>query len=323
MRIVYFGTSRFAVPPLLALLQQPELFDVRAVVTRPDQPVGRKQVLTACPVAEVARANGLPTLTPTNLKDEALLAQLRGHDADFFVVAAYGRIIPAAMLALPRLGNVNLHGSLLPAYRGASPMQAALADGLTETGVTLMGVDEEMDHGPIFSTVSVAIEANDDFTSLESKMAEAGAGLLLRDLPRIASGELKPIAQDHAAATYTRIIKKEDGLIDWRLMTAQAVHNRARAYAAWPGIYAYWHRRGQALRLVIRETAVTQKPAGLAAGAVFRDTDGTPAVACAEGAVRLVTLQPEGKPAMPGKAFLNGYSDLVGSELSSVASQNS
>jgi methionyl-tRNA formyltransferase len=323
MRIVYFGTSRFAVPPLMALLRQPGLFEVVAVVTRPDQPVGRKQVLTACPVAEAARAAALPTLTPTNLKDEALLAQLRDYQADFFVVAAYGRIIPATMLAIPRLGNVNLHGSLLPAYRGASPMQAALAAGDTVTGVTLMGVDEEMDHGPIFSTVSVPIEPGDDFNALEAKMAVAGAELLVSDLPRIAGGELQPKAQAHEAATYTRIIKKEDGLIDWKASTAEAVHNRARAYSAWPGIYAYWHRRGQALRLVIRETAITKKTAGLAAGAVFRDVDGTPAVACVDGAVRLVSLQPEGKPAMPGKAFLNGYSDLVGSELSSFSSQNS
>lgn len=322
LRIVYFGTSRFAVPPLQTLLRQPELFQVVAVVTQPDQPVGRKQTMTACPVAAAAREHGLLTLTPTRLKDESLLAELAALAPDYFVVAAYGRLIPAVMLALPRCGSVNLHGSLLPAYRGASPMQAALAAGETQTGVTLMGVDEEMDHGAIFSSVIVPIEDGDDFTSLETKMAEAGAALLERDLPRLAAGDLTGVAQDHAAATFTKIIKKEDGLIDWTARPAVEIRNLARAYAVWPGVFTYWNRRSQYLRLFVRQAGLTQKPSGLEAGTVFRDTDGVPAVAAADGAVRLEVIQLEGKPAMPGRQFLNGYADLVGSRLS-LSHQNS
>jgi methionyl-tRNA formyltransferase len=168
----------------------------------------------------------------------------------------------------------------------------------------------------------VPIAADDDFESLESKMAVAGASLLVRDLPLIESGELKPVAQDHGAATYTRIIKKEDGLIDWTNQEATAICNRARAYSVWPGLYTYWPHRGQTLRLAVRRAAVTQKPSGLAAGTVFRDIDGVPAVAAADGAVRLETVQLEGKPAMAGQQFLNGYADLVGSTLS-LSYQNS
>lgn len=315
LRLVYFGTADFAVPPLEALLQNPDKFEVLAVVTRPDQPVGRQQVLQACPVAHLARKTGLQTFTPRKIKkNEEFLAALNDLAADFFVVAAYGKILPQRLLDMPKLGPVNLHGSILPAYRGASPIQAAIADGQTETGISLMVMDAEMDHGGVFSVEKVRIAPDDTHESLERKMGLTAAGQLVRDLPSIAAGDLKPQEQEHDQAAFTKIIKKEDGLADWSLPAA-SLANLLRAYTPWPGLYTVWQRRSdKSLRLTLKEVEALPTTEG-APGTVSKTADGYPAVTTANGTLKLLTVQAEGKRPMSGKDFLNGYRDLIGSQL--------
>jgi methionyl-tRNA formyltransferase len=316
IRIVYFGTSAFAVPPLLALLARPEAFEVLAVVTKPDQPVGRHQTITPSPVAAASRAAGLTTLTPDKLRgNEAFLAELRALAADCLVVAAYGRILPPAVLAAAKHPPLNLHGSLLPKHRGASPIQAALAAGDAVTGVSLMQMDEAVDHGAVYDTVTVPIEPTDDYPSLEARMAAAAATLLTDDLPRIVAGELAAAPQDHAAATYAGILSKADALIDWRGMTAEQIVNRLRAFTPWPGLCANWQRTAdKALRLNLKAVAA-DKASRLAPGQVGLSPDGYPLVGTSDGALRLITVQPEGKSPMDGKTFLNGYRDFLQAQL--------
>lgn len=315
LSVVYFGTSAFAVPPLQALRSRPDLFRIAAVVTKPDQPVGRAQTLTPAPVAKAARAAGLPVLTPTKLKSEDVIKELAALNADVFAVAAYGKILPPAVLDLPRLGCFNLHGSLLPRYRGASPIQAAIANGETETGVTLMGMDAEMDHGPIYSLSSVPIAADDTYATLEEKLARTAAALLVADLPRAVTGQLPPQEQPHEMATYTAIVHKEDGQANWREDAAALIANKARAYDPWPGLFTVWMRNGRPLRLVLKRLAPVAAPAGIPPGTVWRLPDGTPAVVAKQDAVKILELRLEGKKTVSGPAFLNGYGDLVGASL--------
>ncbi|HSD12467.1 MAG TPA: methionyl-tRNA formyltransferase [Patescibacteria group bacterium] len=315
LRIVYFGTSPFAVPPLKALFGAKGRAEVVAVVTKPDKPVGRKGELQSSPVAKAAREAGAMLLMPASLKTEDLQERLAALHADLFVVAAYGKIVPRAVLDLPKLGCLNLHGSLLPKYRGASPIQAAIAAGERETGVSLMRMDEQVDHGPVLATVAVPIDPGDTYGTLEAKLADAAADLLVAHLDDIAEGKLVPEEQPHDAATYTAIIGREDGFVRWDGADAKAVERRLRAFDPWPGLYAVWTRNGRPLRLKLTDVHAIENRPGLEPGTAFIDDEGFPAVSARTGAVRLVQVQPEGKKPMDGKAFLNGYKDFAGAEL--------
>jgi methionyl-tRNA formyltransferase len=315
MRIVYFGTATFAVPPLQALLEDRERFDVVAVVTQPDKPAGRDAALSATPVAHAAREAGVTLLQPSKMKTDETQNVLAALNADVFVVAAYGRIIPKSLLDLPKHGCFNLHGSLLPKYRGASPIQAAIAEGETETGVTFMGMDAEVDHGPTYATVRVPIDAADTHATLETKLAHAGAKLLTDNLEAVVSGALKPVAQQHDRASFTSIIDRADGFVSWTASDAATVERRRRAFTPWPGIYAIWKRGNTPHRIKLLDVAITENPAGLTPGTVFKLADGFPAVAAKEGAVVLVQVQPEGKKPMDGKTMLNGHQDFIGTIL--------
>lgn len=315
LRIVYFGTADFAVPPLGALLGSPERFSVLAIVSQPDKPVGRKGEVTASPVATAARAKGAALLQPKTLKDPAVQAQLAGLEADVFVVAAYGKILPKAVLDIPRLGCVNLHGSLLPRHRGASPIQAAIAAGDVETGVTLMLMDEEVDHGPLLATVSLPIAPDDTHATLEAKLGGAAAGLLGDNLVDYAEGRLAAMPQHHDRATFTSILSREDGFVSWTNEDAMAIERKRRAFTPWPGVYALWNRKGTPLRLKLLDVEVADAPPGAVPGAVTKAGDGAPLVAARTGALTLREIQPEGKRPMPWKAFLNGYPDLIASVL--------
>lgn len=315
LRIVYFGTADFAVPPLEALLGSPERFSVIAVVTQPDKPVGRKGEVTASPVANAARAKGATLLQPKTLKDPAVQEQLAGLDADVFVVAAYGKILPQAVLDMPSHGSVNLHGSLLPFYRGASPIQAAIAAGDAETGVSLMVMDAQVDHGPVLATVALPIATDDTHATLEAKLGGAAAGLLADNLIDYVEGRLKATEQDHDRATFTTILSREDGFVSWANEDAAAVERKLRAFTPWPGVYAVWKRKGVPLRLKLLAVEVADAQPGATSGAVSKAVDGVPLVAAKTGALVLRDVQPEGKKPMPWKAFLNGYPDIIGSML--------
>jgi methionyl-tRNA formyltransferase len=314
IKIIYFGTSDFAVPPLRALIESPELFDVMAVVSQPDKPVGRKQVMTPPPVAAFARENGLKLLQPDSLKDGETEYALKDLDADVFVVAAYGKIIPKDILELPRLGALNLHGSLLPKYRGASPIQTAIAEGEGATGVTLMLMDEKMDHGPILSKLVVEIDREDDYLSLTDKLADTAAQLIVEDLPKFIDGKLNPQEQDHESATYTRLLRKDDALVDWKNEGAERIERKVRAYTSWPGTIAVFPRKnGENLKVKILWAESLSKPGqGLIPGQVLQTEDGFPLAIAERGALKLLEVQPNGKRPMPGDAFLRGYPDILG-----------
>ncbi len=310
IRIVYFGTSRFAVTPLLRLLEQPDVFKVVAVVSQPDRPVGRKAVLTPTPVSVAALEKSLPLFRYEKIRTPEILEELRSFEADVFVVAAYGRIIPQTILDLPRIAPINLHGSLLPKYRGASPIQAAIANGDAVTGISLMQMDAEMDHGPVYAMIETPIVATDTFETLEAKLADDAAAMLLGKLPAIVDGTLVAVEQDHAAATSTGLIKKEDGVIDPLTMSAVQIEHRLRAYTPWPGMTYVWSRGDEVLNLKLLCVGVTDTPL-LAPGAHGITADGYPALGTREGTLVLSEVQPAGKKSMDGKIFLNGYADFM------------
>jgi methionyl-tRNA formyltransferase len=312
IRIVYFGTADFAVAPLRALLDSPDRFEVVAVVSRPDKPAGRKQEIAVAPVAAMARERGIPLIQPTKLKDEAFHSALAAFTPDVLIVASYGRIIPQAVLDLPKIAPLNLHGSLLPKYRGASPIQAAILEGETVTGVSLMVMDAEVDHGPVISMTETQIAADETHASLEHKLGDAAAALLVRDLEPFCSGALKAAEQDHAGATFTGLISKENGLIDWRAEDAAHVERKTRAYSPWPGAHFVLRHAGTETRVkLIKADVATDAPTGTAPGTCFVTTDGQPAIVAARGVVVLLEVQPEGKKPMAGRAFLNGHKDFA------------
>src|SRR5512147_571289 len=236
MRIVFMGTPDFAVPSLEALLKSPD--EVVGVVTQPDRPKGRGQVLTPSPVKQVALREHIPILQPTKMKDPDFLAALGAWKPDLIAVAAFGRILPPVILSLPPKGCINVHGSLLPKYRGAGPIQWAIINGETETGITTMLMDEGMDTGAMLLQEKIAIAPDDTAGSLSPRLAEVGGRLLVETLARLKAGTVVPQVQDHAQATMAPLLKKEDGAINWTV-SATAIANRVRGLTPWPGAYTF------------------------------------------------------------------------------------
>lgn len=299
MKIIYFGTSRIGEPILDALLAEHQ---VLAVVTSPDKPVGRKQVVTPSPIAEQAERHNIPTLKPAKVKDNSeLFARLKNFNADIFVVVSYGKILPSELIEIPPLRTVNIHFSLLPHYRGASPVQSALLDGLTVTGTTIFILDEQMDHGPILSTAEVGIDPQDTNPTLQQKLAQISADLLLETLPRYQAGQIQPRKQNHDQATYTSLISKEDGLIDWN-KASQQIYNQFRAYQPWPGIYTKWEDK------ILKILDCKVGPPAQGAPGQFKNNT----VICGGNtSLELISLQLEGKNALELKEFLRGRSDFA------------
>src|SRR4051812_45987413 len=228
LRVIFMGTAELACASLRALLDSQE-FQVVAVVTQPDRPKGRDLKLQPSEVKKVALAANIPVLQPERARDPQFIEQLKQLTPDYIVVVAYGQILPRAILDTPRFGCVNVHTSLLPKYRGAAPIQAALLNGDPETGVTIMQMEEGLDTGPIISQRVIPIEPNDDAQTLHDKLAKGGAELLVPTLIDFAAGKIKSQAQDHAQATHVKKIKKEDGQLDWT-QPARVLQNRIRAF---------------------------------------------------------------------------------------------
>ena len=234
IRAIFFGTPEFSRIILQALVETAAV-TVLAVVTKPDRPVGRKKVLTPSPVKILAKNQGLEVLTPTKL-DTTLSSLLSPLHPDLIVVAAYGKIIPPTVLAVPKYGCLNIHPSLLPKYRGPSPVQFAILNGEEKTGVTIILMDDKMDHGPILVQTAVPITPSDTEESLTTKLARVGADLLIQTIPRWVAGEIEPQPQDHIQATYTKLLTREDGRIDWR-KPHHEIERQIRAFHPWPGTY--------------------------------------------------------------------------------------
>lgn len=304
MRIVFMGTPSFALPALRALADGA---DVVGVVTQPDRPAGRGRRPAPPPVKNEALARELPLLQPERPRDDVALVWLRERVPDAIVVVAYGRILPPAVLDLPRFGCVNLHASLLPRWRGAAPVQWALLAGDATTGVTIMRMNEGLDTGPILLAEELAIDDEDNAGTLESRLAVRGAGLLLRALDGIAAGTIAPTPQDDARATHAPKVRKEDARLDFA-RGATDVRARCRAMDPEPGPWTL--RAGEPLRLFgARET-----PGAGPAGAVLAAGDRL-VVACANGAVAFAEAQPAGGRRMPIAAYLRGRPIAAGTVL--------
>ena len=312
IRIIFLGTPDFAVPSLAALHEQgPEHgWLVVGVGAQPDRPAGRGKQLAISPVKQYALAQGLPVLQPASLrKDPAAVAALAALAPDLLVVAAYGLILPPAVLALPTFGCINVHASLLPAYRGASPITAALLEGRTETGVTIMLMDEGMDTGPALRQAREPVRPDDTTASLSQRLAVLGADLLVETLPQWLAGTLVATPQTDLPGepSICRLIHKEAGRIDWR-RPAVEIERMVRAYTPWPSAYTTW--RGEIFKLL--EAGVTRGSA--APGRIISAADGL-AIGTGEGLLLLKSVQAAGKRAVPAAAFANGAPGFVGGML--------
>lgn len=303
--LVFFGTPAFAVPSLRALVAAG--WPLRFVVTAPAKPSGRRMLLTPSPVAAAAHELGVSVRTPATLTDSSFSAEFMELRPELCVVVAYGKLIPASLLAVPRLGFVNVHPSLLPLYRGASPIQSAILDGRAQTGVSIMLLDDQMDHGPVLARETWPIPSGFDAAACTDELARVGADLLVRTLDRYVSGAVEPDAQDHAAATYTKKFERADGRLDWS-QTAQALVNRIRALAQNPGTWTLWE--GKTLAIRFAHAAAGQQPHP--AGTVFSRA-GNICIAAGEGCVVLETVQLEGSNVMSARSFVNGHPTFVGS----------
>ena len=295
MRIVFMGTPDFAVPCLQRLLEDGH--EVPAVFTQPDKPVGRHAVLTPPPVKQLALSHGIPVYQPTKMRDGTVAALLRELAPDCLVVVAYGRILPQEILDVPPRGCVNIHGSLLPRYRGAAPIQWSVIRGETVTGVTSMFMDAGMDTGHIIDTLTTPIGQNETPGELFERLAPLGARLLSTTLAAIADGTVTRRPQNDAEATMAPMLEKAMGRLDLT-RPARELHNQVRGMNPWPG--AFCTAGGKTLK--IHETRVA---AGSGAPGTLLCADPV-TVACGEGALQLVTVQPEGKPRMAAEAWLRG-----------------
>jgi len=306
------GTPEFAVPSLRALHTQAaqQNYAVVAVVTQPDRPAGRGNKVIASPVKQYAVEQGLPVLQPHSLRKEpAAVDALRALAPDLLVVAAYGQILRKEVLALPTHGPINVHASLLPAYRGASPITAALLDGLTQTGISMMRMDQGLDTGPVIAQAKIAIMPQDTTATLSERLAALGAHLLIETLPAWLAGTITPTPQDQlpGALSHCRQLDKADGGIDWQ-QPAVVIERMTRAYAPWPSAYTTW--RGETFKIWTAEVVDGEAAAGLVV-----QTPAGPAVGTGGGLLRLITVQPAGKRQMDIRSFLNGAPELIGSRF--------
>ncbi len=300
------GTPQFALPSLEGLLRDHE---VVAVYTQPDRGAGRGRPLAGSPVKKLALDRGLPVLQPASLKPEREAEGLEGLRPDVIVVAAYGRILPRRVLDIPPLGCLNVHPSLLPRHRGASPVASAILAGDEDSGVSIMLLDEGMDTGPILAQTRQAIGPGDTTGSLTARLSELGAGLLLETLARWAEGKLEPRPQGEEAVSYSRPLAREDGEIDWRL-PARELDRRLRAFQPWPGCYSRW--RGRLLKVI---EAVPLPGEGAGEPGRVRARGRGVGVDTGEGVLELVRVQGEGRGAMSGGEFARGQPGFVGAVL--------
>lgn len=308
MRVVFLGSGSFAIPSLEALLDAGH--DVAAVVTQPDREKGRGRALAPPPLKPVAAARGLKILQPRRVREPESVAALKALAPEVQVVVAYGQVLPRSVIDVAPRGTVNVHASLLPRYRGAAPVQWAIVNGETETGVTTMLIDEGLDTGPVLLAEATPIGAEETAEALESRLALQGAALLGRTLNGLERGTIVPQPQDAARATLAPLIKKEDGLVDWSL-GAEAIARRVRGFHPWPGAHTRW--RGRGLRVLgARAEAGRTGPPGMVLAV---DRDGI-VVAAGEGtAVRLTEVQPESRTPMPAAAFAAGARLAPGERL--------
>lgn len=330
LRIIYMGTPRFAVPALEALVEGAapgnilaEGYEIVTVITRPDKPSGRGREIVYSPVKQSALAHQLRVWQPGSFKKAENRVALEAFHADLYIVAAFGQILPQAVLDQPRYGTLNIHASLLPKYRGADPIAEAILQGDQETGVTIMLLDAGIDTGPMLLKRTLSIIDDETTGSLTPKLADIGAQALLEALPRWISGKTTPEPQDELRATHTRMLTKEDGQIQWE-RPAAVLARQVRAYTPWPGSYTHW--RGKLLKILAAYPLSVEPDRGeqtdaptLQAGLVStREEAGHQVLAIVTGSGLLIVtqVQLEGKRAMSAEEFLRGYVHIAGEVLS-------
>jgi methionyl-tRNA formyltransferase len=302
VRIAFFGTPSFAVPTLEALLDSSH--EVVLVVTQPDRPRGRGQRVSVGPVKAVALDRGVEVLQPEKLARDLWEAPISAATPDLGVVAAYGKILPEWLLSLPPLGLINVHASLLPAYRGASPIHRAIMNGDTQTGVTIMRVVKALDAGAMLAKAAVPIGPDDRTDDLERVLAGVGARLLVETVDRLARGPIAETPQDESLVTYAPRLTKEEGLVDWT-RSAQEIHNRVRALHPWPHAFTY----GPSGRLILHRSAVGEPTtAHDPPGAILPPAPGGDVrIATGDGVLHVLELQAEGGKTLPARTFLAGH----------------
>lgn len=302
LKTVFMGSPEFAVPILRKLAERAPLV---GVVTQPDRPSGRGQTLTPPPVKILAQDLGLPVIQPRRLKEPEVMEQLRDWRPELIVVAAFGQILRPEVLDLPSAGCVNVHASLLPRWRGAAPVQAAILHGDSETGITIMRMDPGIDTGPILGQHPISIHNDDTTASLSERLSILGADFLVEILPEYIQGNLIPHPQEESPeheATYAPMLKKEDGLLDFR-KPAEELARQVRAFNRWPGAYTTW--QGQILKIHKAHNVEASQPEP----GVPLIYQGLPAIGAAGSLLVLDEVQPAGKKPMAGKIFLNGARD--------------
>jgi len=312
LKVVFFGTPRFAVPSLDALLRSNHT--VIAAVTQPDRPRGRGHRVSNAPVKARALEVALPVFQPDRLRDPAFSDALRSLDPDLGVVAAYGRILPDALLALPRLGMINVHASLLPRYRGAAPVHRAILAGEHETGVTIMRIVKELDAGPMLASRRCDINPEATSEEVEAELAEAGAALLVEIVDRLAQGQVGDVPQDDALATYAPRLTREDGSIPWG-DTARQIHDRVRGLYPWPHAFTFLDGH----RVILLRTRIGANPgrAVVEPGTIVAASGSDLAVQTGSGLIHITELQPEGKRPMTAREFLAGRAVQRGARFTS------
>ncbi|MET0516986.1 MAG: methionyl-tRNA formyltransferase [Nitrospiraceae bacterium] len=308
MRIVFMGTPDFAVSSLEALIKSDH--PVVGVVTQPDRPKGRGGKFASSPVKLVSQRERIPLLQPTKMKDPAFLEALRGWHPDLIAVAAFGRILPAAILQLPRSGCINIHASLLPKYRGAGPIQWAIINGEDETGISTMFMDEGMDTGDILLQKSLPIRPDDTAGSLSARLAELGGRLLIDTIGQLQAGTVVRRPQDNSRASMAPLLKKEDGLIDWTL-SASEIERRLRGMTPWPGLYTFAGDERWTIWRAVPLDSMTAAPPGRVTGVTKEGI----AVATGAGVLLITEMQPANGRRMAAGQYLAGHRIASGLQL--------
>ncbi|MGD0822139.1 MAG: methionyl-tRNA formyltransferase [Desulfomonilia bacterium] len=300
MRLAFMGTPDFAVPTLSTLVES-KRHDIAFVITQPDKPKGRGMHLQSPPVKELAQKAGLKVYQPQSLKDNSEVRDLFAASMlDAVIVVAYGKMIPSDMLNVPRIGFLNVHASLLPDLRGASPINRAVMAGYTTTGISIMKIDEGMDSGPVYMQSSIPINEEDDAVGLSERLSALGAVKVLEALVLIEDGKMQPVPQDHARATYAPMLTKEDGAIDWG-KDPRTIHNLIRGLVPWPCAYTYL--QGKMLKIMKDSYEIDDH--GTQVGTLLKDKSGV-RIACNGGYIIPKVLHLEGKKAIDAAAFSNG-----------------
>lgn len=310
VRAVFMGTPEFAVPSLRAMAELG--VSIKAVYTQPDRPKGRGRTLSPPPVKIAAQKLGIPVLQPGKLRDPQVVAELAGIAPDLVVVVAYGQILPKSVLEIPRFGCINVHASLLPRYRGASPINRALIEGESETGITTMLMDEGLDTGPMLLRKALSVGFEETAGDLQDRLAHLGADALARTLDLLCREALRPEPQNDAESSYAPLLKKKDGLIDWN-EPALRIHNRVRGLDPWPGAYSHW--RGTPLKL-FRTLPVADDRGGEAGLIASVDGEGL-RVFCGDGALLVREVQLPGRKRLSVAEFVRGHRLVPGEFLES------